>query len=145
MRLSLGYPDALAERALLAGTDRRELLAKLSEHGGASLNTEQLLAAQAAVRAVHVSEALLDYVQAWLRATREHPQLQHGLSPRAGLALLQAARAWAWLSGREFVQPEDVQAVCGAVITHRLKPRGQIDSARVVQELLQQIPVFSVS
>ena len=117
MRLSLGYPDAIAERALLAGEDRRQLLQTLQPQ----INTTQLLAAQAEVVKVHASSAILDYLQALLHASRHHPQLAHGLSPRAGLALLQAARAWAWLSGRNFLQPEDVQAVFPHVVSHRLK------------------------
>jgi MoxR-like ATPase len=115
MRISLGYPDADAERALLAGRDRRALLA---EHQ-ATVAPEALPAAQHAVEILHASPALLDYIQALLGASRSGPL--NGLSPRAGLALLHAAKAWAYLDGREDVWPEDVQAVLIAVAGHRLQ------------------------
>ncbi|WP_127478767.1 AAA family ATPase [Sulfurivermis fontis] len=117
MRIELGYPDAQAERALLAGSDRRELLAGLPP----VMTPEQLVQAQAQVRAVKASPALLDYVQALLEYSRRSPHFLTGLSPRAGLALLAAARAWALLDGRDFVLPEDVQAVLPHVVGHRLQ------------------------
>lgn len=142
MRLSLGYPDAAAERALLAGEDRRHLLQTLQPQ----IDTTQLLAAQAEVVKVHASPAILDYLQALLHASRHHPQLAHGLSPRAGLALLQAARAWAWLSGRDFLQPEDVQAVFPHVVSHRLKllsapANPQTTIVHLVTQLLQTVAI----
>lgn len=138
MRLSLGYPDATAERALLAGEDRRHLLHTLQ----AQMDTAQLLAAQAEVARVHASSAILDYLQALLHASRHHAELAHGLSPRAGLALLQAARAWAWLSGRDFLQPEDVQAVFPHVVSHRLKASNPHTSiTQLVTQLLQQVAI----
>ncbi|MEW6647464.1 MAG: MoxR family ATPase [Pseudomonadota bacterium] len=117
MRIELGYPDAQAERALLAGSDRRELLAGLQP----VMTPEQLVQAQARVRAVKASPALLDYVQALLEYSRRSPRFLTGLSPRAGLALLAGARAWALLNGRDFVLPEDVQAVLPHVVGHRLQ------------------------
>lgn len=114
MRLELGYPDARAERALLAGRDRREWLAALMPQ----LDTAQLLALQRAAAQVHVAPALLDYVQGLLGASRD--LLPVGLSPRAGLGLLAAARAWAFVSGRQMVIPEDVQAVFVPVAGHRI-------------------------
>ena len=117
MRLSLGYPDRAAERALLAGEDRREMLARLP----AELQPGELDALFAATRAVHVGPRLLDYVQNLLAASRNGANFALGLSPRAGLALLAAARAWALLHGRDHVQPEDVQAVLPAVAGHRLR------------------------
>ncbi|GAB4298403.1 MAG: AAA family ATPase [Thiohalomonadaceae bacterium] len=117
MRIELGYPDAQAERALLAGSDRRELLAGLQP----VMTPEQLVQAQAQVRAVKASPALLDYVQALLEYSRRSPHFLTGLSPRAGLALLAGARAWALLDGRDFVLPEDVQAVLPQVVGHRLQ------------------------
>ncbi len=116
MRIRLGYPDAAAERELLAGGDRRRMLKDVS----ARIDTQTLLAWQAHVDRVHVAPALLDYVQALLSATRSSPRWELGLSPRAGLALLRAARAWAMIDGRAQVVPEDVQAVLPSVAGHRL-------------------------
>ena len=118
MRIELGYPDAQAERALLQGQDRRELLGKLP----VCLSPVQVQDLQAAVPSVHVAPALLDYLQAVLAFSRQSNLFRGGLSPRAGLALLRAARAWALLSRRDHVLPEDVQAVLPTVIGHRLHP-----------------------
>jgi MoxR-like ATPase len=117
-RIELGYPDPAAERELLAGADRRQMLAELAPR----IQPTQLLAFQRQAQAVHASPALIDYVQALVRHTRAAPEWQAGLSPRAGLGLLAAARAWALLDGRDHVLPEDVQAVLPAVISHRLRP-----------------------
>lgn len=116
MRLQLGYPDQEAERALLAGTDRRKLLPGLEP----VLDPAQLATLQDQVDSVHAAPALLDYLQALLSETRHNPVFAQGLSPRAGLAMLQAARAWALLDGRDHVLPDDVQAVLPAVVNHRL-------------------------
>ncbi|WP_374356785.1 AAA family ATPase, partial [Chitinimonas sp.] len=116
MRITLGYPDAAAERAMLMGEDRRDMLRQAQP----VVTAAELANHQAAVRRVHVSPALVDYVQALTRATREAADFQSGLSPRAALGLLAAARAWALLAGRDMVIPEDVQAVFPAVATHRL-------------------------
>lgn len=116
MRIRLGYPDAAAERALLAGHERRDMIDEL----GPALDPGRLLALQRQVREVHASPALLDYVQALLRQTRRSPDYVTGLSPRAGLALVNASRAWAFLEGRDAVLPEDVQAVLPSVAAHRL-------------------------
>ena len=128
MRIELGYPDAQAERALLAGRDRRELLTELRP----VMSPEQLVQAQALVRAVKASPALLDYVQALLEYSRRSPHFLTGLSPRAGLALLSGARAWALLEGRDYALPEDVQAVLPHVVGHRLQQvqtDGALDAA----------------
>ena len=117
MRIQLGYPDAQAERGLLSGVDRRELVARLSPQ----MELAELLALQKRVKEVYVSEPLLDYVQAILKHSRESANYVHGLSPRAGLALLAASRAWALLDGRDAVIPEDVQAVLPGVASHRLQ------------------------
>src|SRR5487761_2065561 len=117
MRIQLGYPDAQAERGLLAGVERRDLIAKLAPQ----METAELMDLQQQVRQVFVSPALLDYVQSILRHTRESARFVHGLSPRAGLALLAAARAWALLDGRNAVLPEDVQTVLPGVVSHRLQ------------------------
>ena len=117
MRIEMGYPDAQAERGLLSGVDRREIIAKLTPQ----MESAELLALQQHVKQIHVSSALLDYVQAILRHTRESAHYTHGLSPRAGLALLSAARAWALIDGRDAVIPEDVQIILPGVVSHRLK------------------------
>ncbi|HTN66520.1 MAG TPA: MoxR family ATPase [Burkholderiaceae bacterium] len=118
MCLTLGYPDAAAERALLEGADRRALLKTLP----ALMQPAELLAARAALAQIHTSSALIDYVQALTQASRSSPLFAEGLSPRAAIALLQAARAWAALEGRDHVIPEDVQAVLVPVAAHRLRP-----------------------
>jgi len=118
MRIELGYPDRAAERALLSGTDRRELLAAL----GPCMTPGELVALQAEAQQVHAAPALLDYVQALVEYTRRAPHFSAGLSPRAALALLHAARAWALIEGRDKVIPEDVQAVLPGVAGHRLRP-----------------------
>ncbi len=117
MCISLGYPDHAAERALLAGDSRRDMLKAMPALSRAS----DLLAAQQEVKQVFCSDALLDYVQALLSHTRTSGTYVDGLSPRAGLALLAAARAWAWLDGRDHVIPEDVQNVVPGVVGHRLR------------------------
>ncbi len=116
LRLTLGYPGEDAERTLLASADRRDLIAQTTP----LLNAEDVLALRLAVNDVHASEALVGYVQALLARSRRHPGVRVGLSPRAGLALLRAARAYALLLGRQHVLPEDVQALFGAVAAHRL-------------------------
>jgi MoxR-like ATPase len=117
MCISLGYPDRASERRLLAGEPRRDLLKSLH----AAARSTDLLAAPAEVKTVFCSEALLDYVQALLEHTRNSSRFSEGLSPRAGLALLSAARAWAWLDARDHVIPEDIRNVLPAVASHRLR------------------------
>jgi MoxR-like ATPase len=136
MRISLGYPDPAAERTLLAGGDRRQLLREIKP----SMDPAALLTWQARVDKVHVAPALLDYVQALLAATRAAPHWDLGLSPRAGLALLRAARAWALIDGRPQVVPEDVQAVFPSVAGHRLNARDS-DGERRVRELIEHTAV----
>ena len=118
MCLSLGYPDAAAERALLLGEDRRALLKTLP----AAMTSNELAEAQQSLRALHVAPTLADYVQRLAAASRQNGMFAEGLSPRAAIALLQAARAWAALEGRNHVLPEDVQAVLAPVCAHRLRP-----------------------
>jgi MoxR-like ATPase len=140
MCIQLGYPDAQAERRLLEGSDRRDLLAALPPR----LGPDQLLTLQHAARTVHVAPALLDYLQALLAHSREGPEFVAGLSPRAGLNALHAARAWALLDARNFVIPEDVQAVLPSVIAHRLQPSGGrrgADADEAVTRLLGQVPI----
>ena len=138
MRIQMGYPDAAAERGLLSGTDRRELIARLRPQ----LDTAELLALQHQVKQVFVSPALLDYVQAILRHTRESAHYQIGLSPRAGLALLSAARAWALLDEREAVIPEDLQAILPGVVSHRLhSDYRKSDADTLAHELIAAVPI----
>ena len=137
MRLSLGYPDAAAERALLRGQDRRELLSTLP----ALTDAAGLRALQHAAAAVGVADALLDTLQALLHATRSGGRFAQGLSPRAGLALLRAARAYALLQGRAYVAPDDLYAVVVPVAAHRLRPAPGVahDSAALLRALLQEL------
>jgi MoxR-like ATPase len=118
MCLSLGYPDAKAERALLLGEDRRALLKSLK----AVMQPEELVAAQAALAHIHTSPALVDYVQMLAHTSRTNGLFAEGLSPRAAIAILQAARAWAAMEGRNHVIPEDIQAILIPVAAHRLRP-----------------------
>ena len=138
MRISLGYPPADAELKLLQDGDRRQLLPKLQ----AALSPAQLLALQGQVAALHVAPALAAYVLALLQATRQHEQFVHGLSPRAGLGLLAAAKAWALLEDRDHVLPEDIKAVFVAVVAHRLTPRlPGSSSVELAQRLLDHVPL----
>jgi MoxR-like ATPase len=138
MRIELGYPDRAAERALLAGTDRRQIVAQLTP----SIAPEDLIALQAQVAAIHAADALIDYVQAIAEYTRHSTDFEAGLSPRAALGLLAAARAWALLEGRDHVRPEDVQAVLPAVIGHRLHSRsGSASGAEVARQLIEAVPL----
>ena len=117
MRISLGYPDAESERILLLGEDRRQLLVRLT----AAMDPTHLTTLQEAAARVHTAPPLVDYIQALLRHTRESPLYKTGLSPRAGLALLNCARAHALLTGHPGVEIEDVQAVLPGVVGHRLE------------------------
>ncbi len=142
MCLSLGYPDAAAERALLMGEDRRTLLKSLP----AAMTPEELAQEQQALRQIHASAALIDYVQALAAASRQNGMFAEGLSPRAAIALLQAARAWAALEGRDHVLPEDVQAVLVPVCAHRLRPLKSahgvaLASRDLVLQLQASVPV----
>jgi MoxR-like ATPase len=140
MRIDLGYPDPALERQLLMGQDRRDLLATLTP----TLPPQQLLLMQTLVPKVHASDALLDYVQAIVRYTRESPKFEAGLSPRAAIGLLRAAQAWALIHAHPGVYPEDVQAVLGASVGHRLKLRNAADAAsanEVGQLLLEAVEV----
>ena len=118
MRIELGYPDRDAERALLQGVERRDMIATLEP----CLNPGELVELQSLVKRVHIAPALFDYIQALVEHTRRSPEFVNGLSPRAALALAACARAWALIEGRDHVLPEDVQAVLPGVATHRLHP-----------------------
>ncbi|MCK5003388.1 MAG: AAA family ATPase [Gammaproteobacteria bacterium] len=117
MRIHLGYPDQKAERELLQGADRRQMI----EHLKPVLNAGKLLTIQKQAAKIHVADALLDYIQAVLEFTRNSPMFEFGLSPRGGLALLNAARALALIEGQEYVLPEHIKTVMPAVVNHRLE------------------------
>ena len=138
LRFSLGYPNAESERALLTGADRRELIGQALP----VLGDGDVAALRRAVEQVRASEALVAYVQALLARSRQHPGLRVGLSPRAGLALLRAARAYALLLGRGHVLPEDVQALFIAVAAHRLVAEAEAGSgAALAKAVLHAVPV----
>src|SRR3990167_6548204 len=139
MRISLGYPDRASERALLAGADRRAMVDELPS----LLADGELAQLQATVLAVHAAGPLLDYVQDLIAATRSGQWFLQGLSPRAGIAVVRAAKAQALLSGRDYVAPDDVQAVLPQTIAHRLIPVGDSGRGAVeqVQAMLQAVPL----
>lgn len=139
MRIELGYPDRAAERALLSAGGQREKADQLS----AILDAATIPDLQAKVTQVHAAAPLIDYVQALVEASRQNPCFQHGLSPRAGLALLSAARAWAWLDGRGMVLPDDVQEVLPAVARHRLRSTqgSGMASAEDIASLIRSVAI----
>jgi MoxR-like ATPase len=138
MRVELGYPDRAAERALLESRDRRSLLAETRP----VCTPDILLAEQARAATLHVAAPLIDYVQALLAYTRNAAEWKTGLSPRAGLGLIAAARAWALLAGRDHVLPEDVQAVLPAVAVHRLPSAGdQRNADEIGKALIEAVPL----
>ncbi|HEY9035545.1 MAG TPA: AAA family ATPase [Pseudomonadales bacterium] len=141
MRIAIGYPDPADERALLEGQNPREILSGLKPvcHGDA------VLSMQAAADAVHVSDSLMGYVQRLIAHTRNTPAYALGLSPRGALALLAAARAWAWIDGRQHVIPEDIQAVFPVVVTHRIQPalESGVSAPALIRRTLDETPVVA--
>jgi MoxR-like ATPase len=139
MRLGLGYPGEVLERELLRGGDRRGMIKALKP----LLTAEQLTELQAAASTVHVAEPLLDYAQALIAYTRQSPEFDYGLSPRAAVDLLAAARAWAMLNGHRGVRPEDLKAVFPAVAAHRLTTRDHSghQPEELAQQLLERVPL----
>jgi len=138
MRLSLGYPDPRAEREILRGRAGRVTLDALMP----LLDAESLRHWQTRLDGIHVADALLDYVQALAAASREQPELAWGLSTRGILALLQAARGWALLEGRDHVLPEDVQAVWIPVTGHRLSSGPREEGEALARQLLTRVAVM---
>ncbi|MAR93176.1 MAG: MoxR family ATPase [Pseudomonadota bacterium] len=142
MRISLGYPDPAVERKLLQGFNPREDMSSLPR----ATDAAGLAQLQQQVSAVFVSDALLDYVQRILAFSRQTNQFSIGLSPRAGMALVQCARAYALVNGREHVIPEDVQAILPAVAEHRLAGARDItghEGQRLVDRVLKQVDVIA--
>ncbi len=140
MRIHLGYPDAAAERALLESRERRDMISDLTP----VIATPDLLDLQSQVREVFTAPALLDYVQALIRYTRQSSDFVNGLSPRAGLAVLNAARAWAFMDDRDEIVPEDVQAVLPSVAGHRLYPvtgYPSLGSGQLAERLIADVPI----
>jgi MoxR-like ATPase len=135
MCITLGYPDRAAERELLAGHDRREAITRLQP----VMQGDDVRAVQQAVQQVHASEALLDYLQALVEATRNGRWFVEGLSPRAAIGVLRAAKARALLAGRDYVAPDDLQAILPQALGHRLVPlaaagRGPREQVRAMVE-----------
>ena len=143
--ISLGYPSPAAERALLQGQDRRQLLKGLD----AVLDTEAVLLAQQGVQHIYVADVVLDYLQRLVAKTRAS-QEYHGLSPRGVLSLQRAAQAYAYVSGHSEMTPEDIQAVFAAVTDHRLGQRfipAHVNGGRapltIAQRILAEVPVIA--
>lgn len=137
MRATLGFPAREFERQLLAGEDSKQKIEQLT----AKLSVDELIQIQEIVSDIVVSDALFEYLQDLLSATRESNQWSHGLSPRAGLAVLNAAKAWAFMDGRQYALPDDIQAVWSAVTEHRLI--SQSDGTALASELNQN-PVNAI-
>lgn len=140
MRVEIGYPDEESERELIAGADRRSMLKDVKSVTG----PEALLALQQAARAVPVTDALVSYVQALVRHTRESADIEIGLSPRGAQALVAAARAHAFVENHSGVYPDDVQAVFASVAGHRLKPAGSTrfrSPAELCQHVLDSVAI----
>ena len=140
MRIKLGYPDKEAERELLKGSDRRQLL----KHITPTIDSEQLVSMQQQAESIHVAEALLDYLQDLLDYSRRSADYANGLSPRAGLAVLRCARAWALIHGHPQVLPEDIQQVLPSIISHRLnrvENNGQATQEDDAAHLIKQVPI----
>ena len=135
LRITLGYPDRASERALLTGGDRRHAAMKLTP----VMTPPELAAAQLAVLQVRASEPLVDYLQALIAATRSGRWFNEGLSPRAGIAVLRAAKARALMAERDYVAPDDLQAILPQAVAHRLQPvagagRGPVEQVRAMVE-----------
>ena len=139
MRISLGYPDRAAERALLAGADRRDMVAGMLP----MLSPGELEELQQLVQTIHAAEPLLNYLQDVIAATRSGRWFVQGLSPRAGIAVLRAARAQALLSGRDYVAPDDIQAILPQTVAHRLVPVGDagLGAVEQVRAMLDAVPL----
>ncbi|MEO5365907.1 MAG: AAA family ATPase [Magnetococcus sp. WYHC-3] len=135
MRISLGYPDRAAERQLLLGRSRRDLVAQLPPVADPGILGDMIRE----VQEVHTAPALLDYIQSLAEFTRLGGLYTDGLSPRAVLGLLRAARAWAWLAGRRAVLPEDVQTVLPGVAAHRLGMATGDEQDRGIRALIEAV------
>ncbi|MFB3115962.1 MAG: AAA family ATPase [Gammaproteobacteria bacterium] len=140
MRIELGYPDNMAERELLKGCDRRELLKNITP----VINSKRLIEMQKQAESIHVSNALLDYLQDLLEYSRRSADYVNGLSPRAGLSVLRCARTWALMQGHPQVLPEDIQQVLPSIISHRLtkvQDDGYTTQENIAAHLIKQVPI----
>jgi MoxR-like ATPase len=140
MRIELGFPGRLAEKEMLSGQDRRDLIRELQP----MIPVDQLLAWQKKVREVHVADSVRDYVLDLLEKSRQLDGLGTGLSPRAGLALQRCAQAWAFADGREMVMPEDIQAVAASVMAHRLGSSAsgpEHSGLALTEQIIRAVPV----
>ncbi len=139
MKLNLGYPDRQAERLLLSGKSRQHLLQEITP----VLDSNRIIKIQQSIESIHVSAPLLDYVQALLHETRNNGQFVYGLSPRAGLSLLRAARSWAFMQHRDFVDPSDIKAIFPAIACHRLISVDHLSKTveLMVQDLLETVAI----
>jgi len=138
MCLSIGYPDPQSERALLKGQQRQTLINNLEP----ILERNQLLKLQQLVPEIFASDAIIDYVQRLITYTRTQSGFGYGISPRGGLALLNAAKAWALLNGRQSLLPDDIQAILPSVVEHRLGREGNSINYPLSQKLLEEVDVF---
>jgi MoxR-like ATPase len=139
MRIALGYPDRMAEKKLLKSEDVRDLLTNLSP----CIVVEDVLEIQRQIHVVHISDALLNYIQDILAFTRTSAYFHIGLSPRAGMAITQAARSWSYISGRDFVLPEDVQKILPWVVGHRLRSKETLEEIprQRLTTILSEVPI----
>jgi MoxR-like ATPase len=137
MRISIGYPDTQSERLLLEGENRRDLLDRIEP----VITPQQMIQLQHTASSIFVSAAILDYCQAILSYSRQTTLFRHGLSPRAGLALLSAAKSWAMIHNRQEVLPEDLQAVIPSVVNHRLVLQETVSSSDAGRQILQHVNV----
>jgi len=141
MRIQLGYPDPLAERRLYEGLDPREQLQSLQTQ----VSVDELLSLQQQITQVKTTDTLLTYVERLVQFTRSNSRLRNGLSPRAALAIIRAAKAWAFIEGRTYVIPEDVQAIFDAVVLHRLRNAADYSQGdhALSEWILNQVPVVA--
>lgn len=138
MKISLGYPTPQAEKELLQGVDRREIIKQLDT----ILSYDTLVSLQESVDHISASDALIDYIQRIILFTRENASYGHGLSPRGGLALLKASKAWALIEGRKSVLPDDVQAVLPSVVEHRIGTSGSSNNQSTSNKIIQTVDIF---
>lgn len=138
MKISLGYPTPQAEKELLQGVDRREIIKQLDT----ILSYDTLVSLQESVDHISASDALIDYIQRIILFTRENASYGHGLSPRGGLALLKASKAWALIEGRKSVLPDDVQAVLPSVVEHRIGTSGSSNNQSASNKIIQTVDIF---
>ncbi len=141
MRIQLGYPTEAAERELLVGGDVRGQIANLP----VCLDLMELSQIRKGCQSVKVAESIIDYVQRLIRYTRESPDLEYGISPRGGLALLNCAKSWAYIEGREYVVPEDIQGLLEPVFAHRLRTSdnaAEYGGNALIRKILNQVDVI---